>query len=141
MIRRFLLICSLALFAVACNNSPADSNSAEAATDITALKKDVIAKHDTAMARMNEIAALQKKLKQEISPEDSLEFMDVYGQLQNAREGMMTWMREFDVPSDSSEAGQLRYLKGEYDRISEVDENMLTAIAKAEILLEEKALN
>lgn len=139
--RHFLIICSLLALVVACNNQ-GNTNAAEnGETDVTDLKKDVIIRHDTAMAKMNHIARLQKKLQQEISPEDSLVFMESYVELQAARDAMMNWMREFDVPEDSSDAGQIRYLKGEYDRISEVDESMRTAIARAEKLLEEKALN
>lgn len=135
MIRRFFWIGSLVVLVMACNNQ------ANNAADITDLKKDVIIRHDTAMAKMNHIARLQKKLQQEMSPEDSMVFMNTYVELQAARDAMMNWMREFDVPRDSSEASQIRYLKGEYDRIAEVDESMRTAIAKAEKLLEEKAKN
>ncbi len=108
---------------------------------MTSLKKDVIAVHDTAMARMNHIGKLQKKLQQEITQADSVETVNAYEELQAAREAMMTWMREFDVPSEASEAEKMEYLKGEYVKINSVDEAMLKAINKAEKLLEHKAQN
>ena len=141
MSRGFLFICSLLAMTVACNNQSETKSTGEVEISITDLRKDVIIRHDTAMAKMNHMAKLQKKLQQEMSPEDSILFMNTYVELQAARDAMMNWMREFNVPQDSSEAVQIRYLKGEYDRISEVDESMRTAIAKAEKLLTEKALN
>lgn len=97
--------------------------------------------HDTAMGRMNYIGNLQTKLQQENAELDSSEVAGAYSELQVAREAMMNWMREFEVPAESTEEEQRAYLKAENDRIKQVDQTMLKAIDKAEKLLEAKALD
>lgn len=135
--RPYILIFVLIAFGVACNNPGRSSEATEEVSEsrVDELKEQVINRHDTAMARMNEIARLQRELREFESSADSAAVMETYGQLQSARDAMMDWMRQFGISVDSSEEAQLRYLKGEYDRIKEVDENMLTAIARAEELL------
>ena len=139
MIRLFKFLFILPML-VACNSNGEQANeTVTEKSNITALKKGVITAHDTSMARMNHIAKLQKKLMQEMTAEDSITFMEAYDELQSARDGMMDWMREFDVPSDSSEVAQSKYLNSEMDKIKAVDKAMLGSISKAEKLLEEKA--
>lgn len=140
MIRSVILFCLVAFVAISCNSASSESVNPETGAAISTLKKDVIAMHDTAMARMNHIGQLQKKLQQGISSEDSVVTMATYASLQAARDDMMNWMREFEVPVTSEEV-QMDYLKTEYDRIRKVDENMVNAIAKAEQFLEDKALD
>lgn len=61
-----------------------------------ALLNEVIAIHDSAMAKMGTITQYQKQIKESMDSAtvDSIK-IEVYAQLEQAHDGMMEWMRDF----------------------------------------------
>ncbi len=98
--------------------------------------------HDNVMPEMSTIQRLRKKLK---AIDTSLVKTPTYpsilthlNALDQADEGMMSWMAEFSNPTpETDEATALAYLKNEKDRITKVRDQMLESIASAKKALKE----
>lgn len=89
--------------------------------------------HDEVMPELNTIHHLRKKLKPyKKSNEEVLNLMD---NLEKADDGMMIWMREFDLDKSATESMQLDYLNDEQTKINKVSEDMKSSIANAQEFL------
>jgi hypothetical protein len=96
-----------------------------------ALLTQVMAIHDEVMPKMEDIMKLKSKLKDR---EDADEILDA---LETAEKAMMNWMRNFKAPSkDASFDQTMEYLEAQRESISQVRDQMLEAIANAEMALE-----
>ncbi|MDH5366622.1 MAG: hypothetical protein OEW67_06515 [Cyclobacteriaceae bacterium] len=113
------------------------------------LYQEVIAVHDEVMPKMQEIVALQEKLRVQI---DSLNEVDSTSEitsslnevnlmLKNADDAMMNWMREFKPEMNAKEVENeeaLTYLRNEMDRIIEVQKVVNESIENAHTFLDKQ---
>lgn len=132
---------ALALMTTACQSGGGESTTENKdQTDNNRLKEQVIAVHDTAMTKMNEMKRLQKKLEAygKDSP-DSSDYREVWQELEDAHTGMMDWMRNFNVKESWSKTEVYDYLTAEMDKINEVNKAMDHSIARAQKMLAEHA--
>lgn len=99
------------------------------------LYQEVMDIHDEVMPRMNDIYKLKKQLKEDIENSPDLveerkqELENRIKELDQASEGMMQWMRNFN-PEDFKEKKEeyLDYLNKELDKINKVKKDMLNAL-------------
>ncbi|MTB51921.1 hypothetical protein [Lewinella sp. W8] len=142
----FLIFC-LGLF-TACggeNTAAVEEAAVEAAQAAQQEAHDLMMEgHDRAMGMMGKITAAQKALQEQIDTEgieasrkDLL--TAAYEQLEDAHDGMMTWMGEIK-PLDELRASMnneaiITYLKEETADIAKVESDIMSAIAKANELL------
>lgn len=111
------------------------------------LYQEVIAVHDQVMPKMQDIVALQEKIRIQI---DSLNEMDstsksisnlreINVMLKNADDAMMNWMREFKPEMNAKEVENeeaMTYLKNEMNRIIEVQKVVNKSIENAHTFLD-----
>lgn len=135
---RYIMVAIMALGLLACG-----SNEAE---ELKALEENVMAVHDEVMPKMGTISALNDSLKQlyTVHKLDSLDvdsalLAEIDGHitaLSRADEAMMQWMRNYERPGEDMPADEKRtYLEAEQEKINEVRDEMLNAIAEAEAFL------
>lgn len=145
----FLIIILTSLLFVACNNAE-NTDSAkhdQPQTHEDSLFKDVMDGHDFAMARMNRIPALQKRVQQAADsinklPEKLKKEATVYkAQLDSLSEklkyadfSMNKWMEEFNYDSATKSSNRNAYLESENKKITGVKEAMLSALHAADSL-------
>ncbi len=107
----------------------------------------IMAVHDEVMPEMATIDRLRKALREQLAKLDSTSQVFQYSEIQaaifgleQADEGMMTWMAElppFDqLRQRETHNGMLAFLDGEQKKIDAVKTNMLNSIARAKELLE-----
>lgn len=110
------------------------------------LYKEVMEIHDEVMPEMSTIHRLRKALKSV----DTLAVPDINArtiarhrrQLDNADEAMMSWMAEFQNPTDDTPAEEvIAYLNNEKKEIINVRDSMVNSIKAASDLLERAKLN
>ncbi len=148
----FLLIFLLFLF-VACNNE--NKTSQPETTPKTAadtLMHDVMDGHNEAMSRMGKLNTMEKGLQTII---DSIEKLPVKTKralapykiqldsalknLRSAKEGMEKWMDSFNMDSAITNMEQrMKYLADEKLKVTNVKENILNGLQKADSLLKSK---
>lgn len=140
MLKNFWYLFLLAI-AFACA-SPDGPNSTEGESDVKALKKEVIAIHDSAMAKMNVMAQLQAGLKKKWpSSADSVLYRKAYQDLQKSHEDMMDWMHDFNLDENASEEANHSYLRQEKKKIGAINSAMDRNITESESLLGPAVLN
>jgi len=109
-----------------------------------ALYDEVIAVHDEAMTKMETMMHLKGKLQEKIDLARENEEVDIselesrVDALAAADEAMMQWMRDFEAKDNDSMAHEdiMSYYKEQKEHISEVEERMNEAIARARELTE-----
>jgi len=99
-----------------------------------------MAVHDEVMPEMGTIHRLRKQIGAKIlggvpKQEDKEAMIKMVKTLDAADEGMMSWMAEFKMPKQESEAKQLEYLKSEQTKIDKVSKDMFEAIEEAQKML------
>lgn len=131
----FKLSILFCLIAAACNN-PKLSPELEAKMDT------VMAVHDEVMPKMGEIHKLKKQLKKELNKhlEDVSDtrglILDHITALEDADEGMMTWMADYKKPRQLKESQDpMTYYLGQEKLINKVKDDMLSSINNAQELL------
>jgi methylphosphotriester-DNA--protein-cysteine methyltransferase len=140
----FLLVSSVF---VACGSAGGDESSTESTqkNEQAALYKEVIDIHDEVMPRMRDINQLLKDIDTRVSEfeADSLLTPDQLAEKQNlestkslledANEGMMSWMRDFQqIEEDQEHEEVIKYLSDEKQKIQAIKEDILSAIEEAE---------
>ena len=106
----------------------------------------VMALHDEIMPKMGDIMKYKKQLKakmeelitagEEVNEARIAEMKETIESLDNSHEGMMSWMREFDVDFEGKvEEDVLTYLNEQMTKIEEVGKMTNSALKKAEDLL------
>jgi len=97
-----------------------------------ALLNEVIAIHDSAMAKMGSITQYQKQIKESMDSAtvDSMK-IEVYAQLEQAHDGMMVWMRDFSekFPSGKIMGGE------ELEQSKATDDGQTRSLEEEEKLL------
>ena len=97
------------------------------------LEEEVIAIHDEVMPKMGDMHLARKALRKVLEKtEDEVvkkEILSMIKDLENADEGMMTWMHEWKVPKNEPE--KTTYLNKEKEKITKVKVDMLTSLENA----------
>lgn len=107
------------------------------------LHKNIIAVHNEVMPRMEEIAELSKKLKENVvklekeKPENTDKITSVKQSINNlnsASQGMMNWMHRYNAKYDTLPIEiSIKYLKEEKLKIEKVKSEMNKAIEEAKL--------
>ncbi len=105
--------------------------------EVQKMYDEVMAVHDEVMPKMGHLNSLKRKVQATLDTisDDSVKKsrMDLVKRLDDADEGMMSWMGEFKLPKIEDQ--KIPYLQKEMVRIKEVKKNILDGIADAEGLL------
>lgn len=147
--KSFLAIILIGTLFTACNNTENKSSSPhdQPQTHEDSLFKDVMDGHDFAMAKMNRITNVQKKVQSAIDsinkmPEKLKKDATAYRvkldslaeQLRYADYSMNKWMEEFNYDTATKSANRGLYLESEKKKIAAVKEAMLSSLRKADSL-------
>ncbi len=103
--------------------------------------------HDISMAKMDKIMSLKSDLKEKIQTlsMDSVndhsakinEMESILADLNEADEGMMSWMRDFHSNYENMQRDEImEYLENQREKITQVGQTMNEAISQAEDYLE-----
>lgn len=99
------------------------------------LYKEVIAIHDEAMPKIQELADLRVEMIEDslaLEEEMKAKAEELMEQMESAEENMMNWMRNFNMPPDSLELSeQLEYLEEEKKKVTEINQEMDSLIEAA----------
>lgn len=109
-----------------------------------ALYQDLMSTHDEIMPEMSDIMLLNKKIKAIVEntqdPQELEKLNQLSKDLEDASEGMMVWMREFNPNLDElPEQEIVAYLKEEQKKIDTVKINMENAIKNAQLYVDSKS--
>ena len=131
-----IFVCSL--FLLSCNSTTTTEEGGES-SKVEQLAAEVIGIHDEVMPKMEIINDLQVKLEKKkegkVKAAMQTAIEQAEKQLQAADDAMMTWMREYKMPTKNdsrSEKELIEYLEGEKKRITAVKNLMLNSIKVGE---------
>ena len=133
---------SLSLSACADNREKSEEEKSDHLLD---LQDDVMAIHDEVMplnndlrVKANELMAYTEKKGEELDEAKQREVRTLVERLENAREGMMTWMNDWsETDRDGMEyEDAVKYFEREKERITEVAEKMRSSREDAKKFLE-----
>ena len=151
---KFVVQVFFIFLAISCNNSNTptgkDDKANESASD--SLMHEVLKQHDIGMAKMSKIGDAKNRIQhnldsisklstdlQKKSLQYRMELDSMFNRLIFADRGMETWMNEFNMDSlKNNEKEQLKYLESEKEKISKVNEVMISSLQKADSLLNKK---
>lgn len=132
-------------FAFACSSSSGNEKvSEDGVITIDSLKEEVMFIHDEVMPKIGALRKVRRDLLMqadslmESNPDRAAMLTSAADDLAAASEGMMQWMRAFDLTYDTTEQAQRIYFEAEKVKIQQVKEDMLGSLAKGEELLESK---
>jgi hypothetical protein len=135
------IITGVAILALAaCGNSSSKKND-ENQGERKKLMEDVMALHDKYMPQMDSLKKLNNRLGTQLDSvvTDSamiIEFENARTQLENASEGMMDWMRNFEKPADSVKKEEaINYLNNQKQLMENVGVEMEKSMHRADSLL------
>ncbi len=131
MIMKIMSYVILFLFIVGCRSDPHDR-------EVKTLYDEVIRIHDEVMPEISTINKLRRKIKKQES-QDSIS-QSLITRLQQADDGMMDWMSDFQVYKsykDSTKESKLKYLESEKIKITKVSDDMYASIKSAKEFLNE----
>ncbi|RNI31919.1 hypothetical protein EFA69_05255 [Rufibacter immobilis] len=127
-----LALFGFALLGSACSPSPQQK--------VDTLQQEVLALHDSAMAKMGALYAGRKDLaylKDSVLVQDTLAQRSLttgIDHLARADEGMMQWMRAYRNPDDQAPEEALRYLEEEKVKIEKVRQEIAQSLRAADSL-------
>lgn len=111
------------------------------------LRTDVIAVHDEVMPKMGQLKSLQKQALQkadQLAAQDSTQTQQIEAlkalalELDLAYEGMFVWMRQYDREDGDATPEEIKsYLDGQMASVTKVNEDIKSALAKADSLLKD----
>ena len=105
------LLCLLA----ACQGQPS------AEQQLAVAEKTVLARHDSLMARMDQLYELRQQLAKAPAPADTVAVGQARRALVGAEDGMMDWMHRYRRPADTvAAARRLAYYARQQERIDSV---------------------
>lgn len=138
--KNLLSFCSIALLTFLLNACGSDDPNHLLQNE---LRDEIMVVHDEVMPKMGDIHKLKKNLKK-IAGDEQMQagdpIFDMLAQLENADEGMMSWMAEFKQPSklrgSKTHEEIMAYLAEEKLKIEKVRDEMLSSIAEGTELLE-----
>ncbi len=138
-----LLVGSLLVSCASKNQETTDDATEESTTALSALKDEVMAVHDEAMAKMGEMQTLESDIKTHLSGLDSAENASIIEEgmqkvqaLSQASEGMMQWMRNYEPPSsETPQAEAEAYLQQQKEAVTKVQEAIDQSLEEAKAFL------
>ena len=151
---KFIVQAFLIFMFAGCNNSRTstdkDDKTTRSASD--SLMHEVLKQHDIGMAKMSKISDAKNRVQDDLdsisklstdlqkkSLQYRMELDSMFNRLIFADRGMETWMNEFNMDSlKNNEKEQLKYLESEKEKISKVNEVMISSLQKADSLLNKK---
>jgi proline dehydrogenase len=134
--KNWFVLFAIAFFLGACGHKSEEHHPEEVGDAIEtggnqALYDEVMKVHDEVMPRMDEIYKKKEALKNRIantpqmSESDKTAIEDSISKLDQASEGMMVWMREFDpIPDSLGEEKAREYLENEMEKIKKVRQDI-----------------
>lgn len=143
----FILLSVLILsIVIGCNSGDTSkaTTESESTLDTKSMEKTVMKIHDEAMAKMDVIYQLKKQVKgiadslQEDTIANSEILTTAYQNieaLEAADEGMMSWMRNYQIPKTKDTPDVMKYLEDEKEKIEGVSKAMNESISAAEEFL------
>ena len=151
---KFVVQFLFVLLLISCNSSntstPSNNKTVESTSD--SLMHEILKQHDIGMAKMNKISSTKNRIQQSLDSVSKLPFNlqnksvqyrmeldSVFNWLTFADSHMETWMNEFNMDSlkDDREK-QIKYLESEKIKISQVNDEMIRSLHKADSLLQKK---
>ncbi len=151
---KFVVQFLFVLLLISCNSSntstPSNNKTVESTSD--SLMHEILKQHDIGMAKMNKISSTKNRIQQSLdsvsklpfdlqnkSVQYRMELDSVFNWLTFADSHMETWMNEFNMDSlkDDREK-QIKYLESEKIKISQVNDEMIRSLHKADSLLQKK---
>jgi len=151
---KFIVQAFLIFMFAGCDNSGTstdkDDNTTRSASD--SLMHEVLKQHDIGMAKMSKISDAKNRIQHDLdsisklstdlqkkSLQYRMELDSMFNRLTFADHGMEAWMNEFNMDSlKDNEKEQLKYLESEKEKISKVNEVMISSLQKADSLLKKK---
>src|SRR6185436_1323325 len=151
---KFIVQAFLIFVFAGCNNSRTstdkDDKTTRSASD--SLMHEVLKQHDIGMAKMSKISDAKNRVQDDLDSisklstdlqKKSLQYRmqldSMFNRLTFADRGMEAWMNEFNMDSlKNNEKEQLKYLESEKEKISKVNEVMISSLQKADSLLKKK---
>lgn len=145
--KKMIFFFLLSVFAFsACQSGDKQPSEEELLAEQDQLWEEVMDAHDEVMPKMSEIKRLERELTSMIGEESALDAEaqekvgQVVQQLSAAGEGMMSWMsqiRQLEPMREEMDHEQImEYLKGEKEKITKVQADMLESIEEGTSLLE-----
>ena len=134
--KNWFVLFLVALFVAGCGKNSEERHQEEAGDAIEsggnqALYDEVMKIHDEVMPRMDELYRKKESLKNRIadkpdmSEDDKLVIEDSITKLDQASEGMMVWMRQFNpIPDSLGEEKAREYLENEMEKIKKVRQDI-----------------
>ena len=151
---KFVVQFLFVLLLISCNSSntstPSINKTVESTSD--SLMHEILKQHDIGMAKMNKISSTKNRIQQSLDSVSKLPFNlqnksvqyrmeldSVFNWLTFTGSHMETWMNEFNMDSlkDDREK-QIKYLESEKIKISQVNDEMIRSLHKADSLLQKK---
>lgn len=102
--------------------------------EVKILYESVMAVHDEVMPEISTMNKLKRRIKK-VDPSSS-QSLDLLKRLEDADEGMMSWMAEFKLNKKANASDQVIYLKEEQLRIEKVSKDMRSIIIDVKAYLE-----
>ena len=151
---KFVVQFLFVLLLISCNSSntstPSNNKTVESTSD--SLMHEILKQHDIGMAKMNKISSTKNRIQQSLdsisklpfnlqnkSVQYRMELDSVFNWLTFADSHMETWMNEFNMDSLKDERKkQIKYLESEKIKISQVNDEMIRSLHKADSLLQKK---
>ena len=154
---KFVVQFLFVLLLISCNSSNTSTqiNNKTVESTSDSLMHEILKQHDIGMAKMNKISSTKNRVQQSLdsisklpfdlqnkSVQYRMELDSVFNWLTFADSHMETWMNEFNMDSlkDDREK-QIKYLESEKMKISQVNDEMIRSLHKADSLLAEKIVN
>lgn len=119
-----------AIMLIACKSDIKSGPNAELYTEVMAI-------HDEVMPKMTDIHQIKKEIKKQYNDSTSENYaasVEMLGALTAADEGMMSWMADFKIPEQASPEDQKEYLQQQKIAITQVRNDMLSAIEEAKAM-------
>jgi hypothetical protein len=151
---KFVVQFVFVLLLISCNSSNTSTQSNDKTVESTSdsLMHEILKQHDIGMAKMNKVSSTKNRVQQSLdsvsklpfdlqnkSVQYRMELDSVFNWLTFADSHMETWMNEFNMDSlkDDREK-QIKYLESEKIKISQVNDEMIRSLHKADSLLQKK---
>ena len=151
---KIIVHCAIIFLLISCNSSNTSNNNARQAAESPSdsLMHEILKQHDLGMAKMNKISTTKNRIQQALDsiaklPTDlqkksvqyRMQLDSTFNWLTFADRHMETWMNEFNMDSlkDNKEE-QVKYFESEKKKISQVNQEMIGSLRKADSLLAKK---
>jgi anaerobic selenocysteine-containing dehydrogenase len=135
--RKLVYFLVLVVVVAACSNEEKEKKEA--------LLAEVMAAHDEVMPKMGELRQVAKALKTKADSLETVADQDFSAQvsslreaakkIEDANEGMMEWMRQFQMPDNESPIAEvLVYLQEQKEKVEKVKDDMLKSLEEGKAL-------